>query len=428
MGLNFFNRLASVGFVSENERLEAYHKLLMSFVSLHNQPLMKYDCRIQKMKCSIYLHSGIFQMKLFSRLFVIVLLTQLTIQPLTGLAHHSFFGRFDNSTHMVLEGTITRLHWQNPHIHIFLEVTNDDGTVTEWDLESGSPTLMQRAGIPRDSLEEGMQVRVAAWPPLTEKVEAFATNVLLPDGTELLMQTGQEAYFKDEVTGDFSYRFRTVGDRSHPELGIFRMWTFTGADGFLFPESINRDYDMTQYPLTDVALEILENFDLARDNPTNNCQPKGMPLIMEQPLPMEIIRDGDNVVLRIEEYDLVRTIHIGEEGAPSDTPHSLLGYSWGWWESSTGEKGVEPWQPESTLVVETSHISFPWLNQRGIPLSRSASIEERFTMIEDGAFMDYTMVITDAVNLTTPVQLSKKWIHVPGVEILPFECDEISGE
>ena len=348
-----------------------------------------------------------------SMLLLIVLL------PSTLLAHHSFFGRFDNSTHMELEGVISRLHWENPHIHIFLTVTNDDGTTTEWDLESGSPTLMQRAGIPRNALAEGMTVRVAAWPPLTDKVEAFATNVLLEDGTELLMQTGQQAYFKDEVIGDFSYRFRTEGDTSHPEWGIFRMWTFTGTDGFLFPDSIDRNYDPHQYPLTKAGQAVLDNFDLARDNPTNNCQPKGMPLIMEQPLPMEIIREGDNVVLRIEEYDLRRTIHVGETRAPDGTEFSLLGYSWGWWEG-------EPWGNESTLVARTTHIGFPWLTQRGIPLSRAAGVEERFTMIEDGAFMDYSMVVTDAVNYTSPIHLSKKWIHVPGVEILPFECDEIS--
>lgn len=348
------------------------------------------------------------------------LLLCLTLLPAGLHAHHSFFGRFDSASAMELEGEVTRLHWENPHIHIFLKTP--DGT--EWDLESGSPTLMQRAGIPRDAIQVGMTIRVSAWPPLTDKVEAFATNVLLPDGQELVMQTGQGAKFKDEFIGDFSYRFRTEGDRSQPELGIFRMWTFTGADGFLFPESINRDYDMNQYPMTDVARDVLANFDMARDNPTNNCNPKGMPLIMEQPLPMEIIRDGDNVVLRIEEYDLRRTIHVGETAAPAGTPYSLLGYSWGWWESSTGKEGGEPWGANSTLVARTTHISFPWLNQRGIPLSRSAGITERFTMIEDGAFMDYDMVITDAVNLTQPVTLSKKWIHVQGVEILPFECAE----
>lgn len=347
---------------------------------------------------------------MFKKMFQLIM--PLLLIPAMVQAHHSFFGRFDSSSAMELEGEVTRLHWENPHIHIFLETA--DGT--EWDLESGSPTLMQRAGIPRNAIEVGMTIRVSAWPPLTDKVEAFATNVLLPDGRELVMQTGQGPKFRDEFTGDFSYRFRTEGDRSRPELGLFRMWTFTGADGFLFPESINRDYDiMNNYPLTDVAKQVLSNFDLARDNPTNNCNPKGMPLIMEQPLPMEIIRDGDNVVLRIEEYDLRRTIHIGEEAAPPGTPYTLLGYSVGWWEGDT-------------LVARTTHISFPWFNQRGIPLSRAAGITERFTAIEDGSFMDYEMVVTDAVNLLEPVTLTKKWIHVPGVEILPFECEEYAAE
>lgn len=350
----------------------------------------------------------------------IVLLIVL-LSPALAFAHHSFFGRFDNSASMQIEGVVTDLHWENPHILIVLEAEDESGNTIEWELESGSPTLMQRAGIPRDAIQVGMTIRVAAWPPLTDKQEAFATNVLLPDGRELVMQTGQGAKFKDEFIGDFSYRFRTEGDRSSPELGLFRMWTFTGADGFLFPESINRDYDLNNYPLTNVAKAVLANFDLARDNPTNNCQPKGMPLIMEQPLPMEIVRDGDNVKLLIEEYDLTRTIHMGEEAAPAGTPFTLLGYSWGWWEG-------EPSAGQQTLVVRTTHIGFPWLNQRGIPLSHAAGVEERFTPIEEGSMMDYQMVITDAVNFNVPVHLSKKWIHVPGVEILPFACEEYSAD
>ncbi|MDG2175915.1 MAG: DUF6152 family protein [Gammaproteobacteria bacterium] len=346
------------------------------------------------------------------KLFVTIILTVLAL-PL--FAHHSFFGRFDNSTSMEMEGTVTEIHWRNPHVHIFLEVENPDGSMTKWDLESGSPTLMQRAGIPRDAIEEGMTIRVAAWPSLTENLEAFATNVLLPDGRELVMQTGADAKFNDQFTGDFSYRFRTEGDRSNPELGLFRMWTFTGSDGFLFPESINRNYDLNTYPMTDAAREVLAGFNLATDNPTNNCNPKGMPLIMEQPLPMEILQDGETVVLRIEEYDLTRTIHMDQQTAPVGTPFTLLGYSVGWWENDT-------------LVTRTTHLSFPWFNQRGMPLSTAAGISERFTPIEDGSMMDYQMTVTDAVNFYEPVHLSKKWIHVPGVEILPFECEEYAGE
>jgi hypothetical protein len=346
------------------------------------------------------------------KLFITITLAALAFP---AIAHHSFFGRFDNSTSMEMEGTVTEIHWRNPHVHIFLEVENPDGSMTKWDLESGSPTLMQRAGIPNDAIEEGMTIRVAAWPPLTDNLEAFATNVLLPDGRELVMQTGADAKFNDQFIGDFSYRFRTQGDRSSPELGLFRMWTFTGADGFLFPESINRNYDLNTYPMTDVAREVLANFNAATDNPTNNCTPKGMPLIMEQPLPMEIIQSGDNVVLRIEEYDLVRTIHIGEESTPAGTPFSPLGYTIGEWEGES-------------LVTTTDHINWPWFNQAGIPLSTQVSISERFTAIEDGSMMDYAMIITDPINFTAPVTLTKKWIHVPGVEILPFECEEYADE
>jgi len=346
-------------------------------------------------------------MRLCHRLFLLIALL------LPGLlqAHHSFFGRFDNSSSMVIEGIVTNIHWQNPHVHIFLETMDDNGETIEWDLESGSPTLMQRAGIPRDALSVGMTIRVAAWPPLTGKREAFATNVLLPDGREFVMQTGAEAKFRDQFIGDFSYRFRTEGDRSRPELGLFRMWTFTGADGFLFPESINRNYDLNNYPMTAAARQVLANFNPATDNPTNNCTPKGMPLIMEQPLPMEIIRDGDNVVLRIEEYDLMRTIHIDQESTPAGTAFSPLGYTTGYWDNDT-------------LVAHTDHINWPWFDQAGIPLSTEASIIERFTAIEEGSMLDYEMVITDPVNFTEPVILKKKWIHVPGVEILPFECEE----
>ena len=63
---------------------------------------------------------------------------------------------------------------------------------------------------------------------------------------------------------------------------------------------------------------------------------QGTPLIMISPLPMEFRREGDKIVMRLEEYDSVRTIHMNlKESAPS--AHTLYGYSRGngkvprWW-------------------------------------------------------------------------------------------------
>lgn len=338
----------------------------------------------------------------------------LALVSASALAHHSFFGRFDTAGNMQLEGTVTRVLWRNPHVHIYLDVINEQGETIEWDLESGSPTLMRRAGIPADSIKVGDMIRVAGYPPLTGINEAFATNVLLPSGQELVLQTGAKPQFGEQFIGDFSYRFRTEGDRSHPELGLFRIWTFTGADGFLFPESINRSYDLNNYPMTAAAQEALARFNPATDNPTNNCTPKGMPLIMEQPLPMEIVRDGDNIKFLIEEYDLTRTIHMNEDSAPADTAYTDLGYSVGRWEGET-------------LVVTTTHISWPHFNQAGIPQSRESVLTEWLTPIEDGSQMDYRLTVNDPVNFTQPVELGKKWLHIPTEQIIPFDCNEAVG-
>ncbi len=339
---------------------------------------------------------------------ILLLLTSLPV-----LAHHSFFGRFNTTGNLELEGEVTKVSWRNPHAHIFLKVKGADGSVTEWDLESGSPTLMTRAGVPADAIKVGDHIKVSAYPPTTALKEAFATNALLPNGQELVLQTGVKPHFTDKAVGDFSYRFRTEGDRSHPELGLFRVWTFTGSDGFLFPESINRNYDLNKYPMTPAAKAALAKFNPATDNPTNNCTPKGMPLIMEQPLPMEIKKQGGDIAIRIEEYDLTRVIHMNLSAAPAGTKTSPLGYSVGHYE-------------DKTLVVTTDHISWPHFNQAGIPQSEKSVITERFTATEEGSVLAYAVTVNDPVNFTKLVELSKKMLYIPSETIIPFNCAENS--
>jgi len=38
--------------------------------------------------------------------------------------------------------------------------------------------------------------------------------------------------------------------------------------------------------------------------------------------------------------------------------------------------------------------------------------------------MDYRLTVNDPVNFTRPVELRKKWLHVPGEQLIPFECEE----
>lgn len=329
--------------------------------------------------------------------------------PSAVLAHHSFFGRFDTESFTELEGTVTRINWVNPHIYIDIETIGENGEATTWELETGSPTLLGRAGVSRDAIKVGDQIRVGGYPPVTSKSELFATNILAASGKELLLSTSSRIRWTDNVLGDRSFTRLTEGDPSAPELGIFRVWSYTAVSPMLIPENVEDDFDIESYPLTAAALASVRSFDRAVQNPTRDCMPKGMPVIMEQPYPMEFIDEGDTIRLDIEEYDLVRRIDMRASAPPPGTEPSPLGYSTGRWDGTT-------------LVVTTTKVSWPWFDQLGIPQSADSVIVERFMPAADGSRLDYTLTVTDPANFTAPVTLDRYWLYRAGEEVLLYDC------
>jgi hypothetical protein len=331
--------------------------------------------------------------------------------PVVSFGHHSTFGRFDRGRVAELEGVVTEIEWRNPHAHLTIEIAGDGSETEIWDLETGAATQLERSGVKRELFAVGDHVRAAGWPPLTETKELYATNLLAPDGTELLLNVNAVPRWTANPVGDQSFQSKTEGDPSRPELGIFRVWSHTDVSTFLFPEDTSRGYDLSRYPLTETARTALGGFNRATDNPTRNCMPKGMPTIMEQPYPMEIVQDGRDIVFRIEEYDTLRTIHMNEKAPPADSRPSLHGYSVGRWDGTT-------------LVVTTTRVSYPWFDQVGIPQSEQSVLVERFSPTADGSRLDYELVVDDPVNFTEPVRLEKYWLNIPGREVQPYECIE----
>jgi len=62
-------------------------------------------------------------------------------------AHHSFSAEFDSSRPVKLRGTVTQWELVNPHSWIHVDVKNEDGTVTNWMIEGGSPNALLRLGL-----------------------------------------------------------------------------------------------------------------------------------------------------------------------------------------------------------------------------------------------------------------------------------------
>jgi hypothetical protein len=100
-------------------------------------------------------------------------------------AHHSFAAEFDSNQPVELTGTVKRVEWMNPHVWLYLDVANADGTVEEWAFEMGSPNRLTRYGWHQSSLPEGQVVTIAASRARDGSNKAAVETVRLPTGERL---------------------------------------------------------------------------------------------------------------------------------------------------------------------------------------------------------------------------------------------------
>jgi len=104
---------------------------------------------------------------------------------LPAVAHHSFDAEYDGNKTIVLMGVVTKVEWMNPHARFYVDVKENDGSVTSWNLELGSPASLIRRGWTRKSLKVGDQITVKASLAKDGSKMANARSVTLADGTSV---------------------------------------------------------------------------------------------------------------------------------------------------------------------------------------------------------------------------------------------------
>jgi len=333
------------------------------------------------------------------------LLAGLCLLPLASFAHHAAQVTYHTDQIIEVEGEITSLVWRNPHIRFTMNVPDAQGRTVLWNVESIPVTRLTRVGVSADLVSVGQTVTVAGFPSRRSTTDVYAINLLLADGREVLLDTPVARWTDDTVgTGEDQTPGSASADSS---LGLFRVWSTDGV-----PLALGSMARNESFRLTEEARAAEAAWDpLSLDNPFRGCSPKGMPNIMEQPNPMQFVDQGDEILLRMEEYDTVRVISMRPASADEALPPSILGRSVGHWDGAT-------------LVVDTDRISWIYFNQRGLRQSEAIGLVERFTPSEDGARLDYELTITDPALFTEPAVLTKSWVWVPGDEVLPFDCTE----
>ena len=322
-------------------------------------------------------------------------------------SHHSF-SRFDRTKIIEVEGELISYRWRNPHITFEIRGTNDAGEEVVWNVEGHSLSILRRTNASPESLEAGDRIRIAAWATVRPSTELFAHNLLMPGGRELVMSPeGHPRWSTGDVIGDET-KWLTAGtasDNTGAE-GIFRVWSTYLGEGSTFYTFWKREY-----PLTNAAQRQRDAFNPLTDSVTPGCTVKGMPLIMEQPYPLEFVQADDSILIRMEEFDTVRTIHMDAGAVPIGEPHSLLGNSTGRWDGQT-------------LVVRTVNVAFPYFDSNGTPQGSDPGFVERFRVSDDGSRLLYELTAADDEVFTAPVTVTRDWVWRPGEEVKPYECDE----
>jgi len=107
-------------------------------------------------------------------------------------AHHSFAAEFDVKQPITLKGTVTKVEWTNPHVWIYLDVTDAQGAVTHWQCENGAPNALARMGWTRHSLNPGDQVTIQGFRAKNDDRTANARQVILPDGRKVFSGSAED--------------------------------------------------------------------------------------------------------------------------------------------------------------------------------------------------------------------------------------------
>ena len=95
----------------------------------------------------------------------------------SAVAHHAIEEQFDSTHPVLLEGVVTKVAWVNPHMRLFVDVKDRAGTVTNWEVDMGSPTIQILRGWKIDTVRPGDSVSIKASPARDGSKVSYAEKV-----------------------------------------------------------------------------------------------------------------------------------------------------------------------------------------------------------------------------------------------------------
>ena len=312
-------------------------------------------------------------------------------------AHHGFAGLYEMNRYEIIEVTLSKIAWVNPHV--VLHATDAQGR--DWMLETGPVNLLYRQGIENDTLHAGDRILARGNPGRNGDASMWLANILLPSGEEIMMAESKP-FWNEEVIGNAAVfdESAQANQRADDRETFFRVWNSLPSTRFKAEPKLNDAGKAIQAAYQPPAEPIA-------------CLAPGMPRSMFNPWPIEFELHDDHILLRGEEFDIERIIWLQE---PQTKPEpSIFGFSKGTLEGNL-------------LTIETTGMLYPQHiisgdSEEGMPQSSESRIVETYRMEDNGLMLFYESVTHDPQYLDKPWIYRRTYTQKAGLQILPWDCN-----
>ncbi len=115
-----------------------------------------------------------------------------TFLAFPAAAHHSSSMHYIMTEEITIEGVVTEFLFVNPHMRIYFDVEDADGTTRNWMGEGEAASVMKRQGWDVDTLEPGDRIRILGNPSRDEVPRVEWITIEVDDGRVLAGGNGQE--------------------------------------------------------------------------------------------------------------------------------------------------------------------------------------------------------------------------------------------
>src|SRR5262245_14953051 len=119
-----------------------------------------------------------------------LLLSLLVITP--AFAHHEILAKFDAAKPQTLKGSVTRVDWVSPHVHVLMNVP-DGARLVNWAVEVESPVALERSGWNRNSLKPGEAVTVHGIRARDGSLQVWGSSITLTNTNQKVLAATAKA-------------------------------------------------------------------------------------------------------------------------------------------------------------------------------------------------------------------------------------------